>query len=51
MPHLASGEKREGGCCGEEEEEGGMSTVGEKRRATMGEMDYRGRVLYPSLYI
>jgi len=37
MPHLASGEKREGGCCGEEEEEeGGMSTVGEKTKGNYG---------------
>jgi len=37
MPHLASGEKWEGGCCGEEEEEeGGMSTVGEKTDGDYG---------------
>jgi len=37
MPHLASGEKREGGCCGEEEEEeGGMSTMGEKMEGDYG---------------
>jgi len=38
MPHLASGEKREGGCCGEEEEEedGGMSIVGEKTEGDYG---------------
>jgi len=35
MPHLASGEKREGGCCGEEEE-GGMSTAGEKTEGDYG---------------
>jgi len=35
-PHLASGEKREAGCCGEEEEEGGMSTVGEKTEGDYG---------------